>query len=299
MGEFRSSENFAMSIIMLTFAGILNSDYCQVRKMTANKVLFVAQEITPYVPETPMANEGHNLPHQVQTEKREVRLFMPKWGGINERRNQLHEVIRLSGMNIIINDSDHPLIIKVASVVNTRLQVYFIDNEDFFYKRGQMLDDDGKEYADNYQRAIFYARGVLETIKKTSWRPDTICCQGWMSAVVPYYVRTAYAEEPSFKDVKVIYSNYGPVPQMAPPADFKDCLAFGDAKADLPAEHGIDLTAPDALMQLAIKFSDAIVYGYEEADAHFVEMAKVSGKPLLQHTSDEDPAPYISFIDSL
>lgn len=150
------------------------------------KVLFINQEITPYVPETHMSVLGRDLPQKMHENGFDVRTFMPKWGNINERRGQLHEVIRLSGMNLIINDNDHPLIIKVASLPSSRLQIYFIDNDDYFQKRQMGTDEQGIEYADNGERAIFFARGVLETVKKLRWTPDIIVCQGWMGAVVPF-----------------------------------------------------------------------------------------------------------------
>ena len=164
----------------------------------ANKVLFITQEITPYVSESEMANIGRNLPQAIQEKGREIRTFMPKWGNINERRNQLHEVIRLSGMNLIIDDTDHPLIIKVASIQSARMQVYFIDNDDYFQNRLQTADENGVEYDDNDSRAIFYARGVLETVKKLRWCPDVIHCHGWMTALAPLYIKKAYKDEPSF-----------------------------------------------------------------------------------------------------
>ena len=174
----------------------------------AKKVLFINQEIAPYVPETALSIMGRDLPTKMQEEGFEIRTFMPKWGNINERRGQLHEVIRLSGMNLVIDDTDHPLIIKVASIPQTRLQVYFIDNDDYFMKRKMAVDENGEEYDDNGERAIFFARGVLETVKKLRWQPDVIVCQGWASAVVPFYVKTAYSEEPSFAESKVITALY-------------------------------------------------------------------------------------------
>ena len=172
----------------------------------AKKVLFINQEITPYVPETNMSIMGRDLPQKAQEAGLEIRTFMPKWGNINERRGQLHEVIRLSGMNLIIDDTDHPLIIKVASIPQSRIQVYFIDNDDYFTKRQMTTDEAGEEYADNGERAIFFARGVLETVKKLRWTPDIIHCQGWMSAVVPFYIKKAYHEEPSFANTKIVTS---------------------------------------------------------------------------------------------
>ena len=180
--------------------------HSNLKKDMAKKVLFINQEITPYVPETNMSVMGRDLPQKVQEAGLEIRTFMPKWGNINERRGQLHEVIRLSGMNLIIDDTDHPLIIKVASIPQSRIQVYFIDNDDYFTKRQMTTDEAGEEYADNGERAIFFARGVLETVKKLRWTPDIIHCQGWMSAVVPFYVKKAYHEEPSFANTKIVTS---------------------------------------------------------------------------------------------
>ena len=154
--------------------------------MAKKKILFINQEISPYVPDTTMSVMGRELPHVMQDRNHEIRTFMPKWGTINERRGQLHEVIRLSGMNLIINDTDHPLIIKVASIPTSRVQVYFIDNDDYFSKRQMEVDENGIDYNDNGERAIFFARGVLETVKKLRWIPDIIHCQGWMSGVVPF-----------------------------------------------------------------------------------------------------------------
>ena len=143
-----------------------------------NRVLFVNSEIFPFLPESPIANIGRQLPQGIQERKKEIRAFMPRYGCINERKNQLHEVIRLSGMNLIISDVDHPLIIKVASITSARIQVYFIDNEDYFRRKQIYRDDNDVFFADNDERAIFFARGVLEIVKKLRWAPDIIHCQG-------------------------------------------------------------------------------------------------------------------------
>ena len=169
----------------------------------AKKILFINQEIVPYVPDSDLSLMGKALPQAMLENGHEIRTFMPKWGTINERRGQLHEVIRLSGMNLIIDDTDHPLIIKVASIAQTRIQVYFIDNDDYFSKRRMTVDEKGEDYPDNGERAIFFARGVLETVKKLRWVPDIIHIQGWMGAVVPLYIKKAYNEEPSFANTKV------------------------------------------------------------------------------------------------
>ena len=156
--------------------------------MKAEKILFITQEINPYVPDSNLTTLGRDIPITALDLNREVRTFMPKWGNINERRNQLHPVQRISGMNLIINDTDYQLIIKVASIVGTRMQVYFIDDDDFFAKRLEECDHDGNEYTDNFQRCVFYARSVLETVKKLRWTPDIVHCQGWISSMVPLYM---------------------------------------------------------------------------------------------------------------
>ena len=176
--------------------------------MSEKKILIIADQITPFVAQSPMADYCRQLPQSIQELGNDIRTFMPKWGNINERRNQLHEVIRLSGMNLIIDDTDHPLIIKVASLQSARIQVYFIDNEDYFQNRIQVTDKEGVEYEDNDERTIFFARGVLETVKKLRWNPDIIHCHGWLSALIPLYVKTAYREEPAFRESKVVYSLY-------------------------------------------------------------------------------------------
>ena len=165
---------------------------------TVKRVLFVNSEITPYLPETEISKIGRYLPQGIQERKKEIRSFMPRYGCINERKNQLHEVIRLSGMNIIINDVDRPLVIKVASISAARMQVYFIDNEDYFHRKSIYCDESGKFFEDNCERAIFFARGVLETVKKLRWAPDVIHCQGWISQILPLYLKKAYIEKLRF-----------------------------------------------------------------------------------------------------
>ena len=252
----------------------------------ANKVLFITQEITPYVSESEMSLVGRNLPQAIQEKGREIRTFMPKWGNINERRNQLHEVIRLSGMNLIIDDTDHPLIIKVASIQSARMQVYFIDNDDYFQNRLQVVDENGVEYEDNDARAIFYARGVLETVKKLRWCPDVIHCHGWMTALAPLYIKKAYKDEPSFRDAKVVFSLYD--------NDFKepfhpDCanklLLKGISKKDVAdLKEPVDYTA---LCKLAVDYSDGVIQQSEHVNEEVIAYARQIGKPVLGYQSPE------------
>lgn len=254
----------------------------------AKKVLFITQELTPYVPESQMANMGRRLPQAVQEGGKEIRTFMPRWGIINERRNQLHEVIRLSGMNIIIDDTDHPLIIKVASIQAARMQVYFIDNDEYFNKRGMLTDENGNEYEDNAERAIFYARGVLETLKKLRWCPDIIHCHGWMSAVAPLYIKTAYADDPAFLNTKVIFSAYDEMPQLAPVENFTECVAFRSATLDILKKTGIDFSSPSAYGQLAVAFSDGYIQGATGVHPEISDYARKHGIRTWDFPGNED-----------
>ncbi len=262
------------------------------------KVLFINQEITPYVPETHMSVLGRDLPQKMHENGFDVRTFMPKWGNINERRGQLHEVIRLSGMNLIINDNDHPLIIKVASLPSSRLQIYFIDNDDYFQKRQMGTDEQGIEYADNGERAIFFARGVLETVKKLRWTPDIIVCQGWMGAVVPFYIKKAYNEEPSFANAKVITSIFENKLSTTLGDNFKKCVEYHDAKASLLKKYKDDFDF-DELGKLAIDYSDGVIEAGNNANKALLDYAKASGKPFMDYPGDDYAEAYINFFNKI
>ena len=176
--------------------------------MGKKKVLFVSQEIYPYLPETEMSLIGRHLPQKIQEDDKDIRIFMPRFGVINERRHQLHEVIRLSRMNLIVDDFDHQLIIKVGSIQQARMQVYFIDNEDYFPKKKYFHDENGNFFPNNDERMIFFCKGVIETVRKLGWSPDVIHCHGWISSLVPLYIKKLYAEDPLFNKSKIVYSVY-------------------------------------------------------------------------------------------
>ena len=246
-----------------------------------------------------MSLMGKALPQAMQEQGFEIRTFMPKWGTINERRGQLHEVIRLSGMNLIIDDTDHPLIIKVASIPVSRLQVYFIDNDDYFQKRKMAEDESGEEYADNGERAIFFARGVLETVKKLRWTPDIIHCQGWMSGVVPLYVKTAYHDEPCFANAKVVTSLFHDQLKNDLGSNFKRCLEFRDVKQDLLAAYSNEFDFME-LGKLAIDYSDGIVEAGEKVNAELLSYAASKEKPLLSYPgTTEISQKYKDFYEQL
>lgn len=248
--------------------------------MKSRKVLFITQEITPYLPDTEVSLLGRKLPQFVQEKGREIRVFMPKWGGINERRSQLHEVIRLSGMNLIIDETDHLLIIKVASIPSARMQVYFIDNDDYFMKRLEACDETGQEYSDNGERAIFYARGVLETVKKLRWVPDIIHCQGWISAVAPLYIKTAYKEEPSFRDSRIIFTPAGDELKLPLTSQFMANLQFKGITdkflATLPP-----LRTQQDLYKLALRYSDGLLLTPSCMNKELIDYAHELGIPVV------------------
>ena len=257
------------------------------------KILFVNSEIFPYLPETPIANIGRYLPQGIQERKKEIRSFMPRYGCINERKNQLHEVIRLSGMNIVINDVDRPLVIKVASISSARIQVYFIDNEDYFKRKQLDRDDEGNFFDDNAERAIFFARGVLETVKKLRWAPDVIHCQGWITQILPLYLKKAYKDDPIFENSKVVLSLYDDMPEMFN-EEFIRLVKFGDITekdAPLLAEpSGINLA------KTAAQYSDGVILGSENIDSSLIEYCEGLSLPLLKYDGKamEDG----SYIDS-
>ena len=268
------------SFFFVSLRNILSKKY--LRKM-ANKVLFITQEIIPYVAESEMAIAGRKIPQTIQEKGREIRTFMPKWGNVNERRNQLHEVIRLSGMNLIIDDTDHPLIIKVASIQAARMQVYFIDNDDYFQNRLMATNENGEEYTDNDERAIFYARGVLETVKKLRWCPEVIHCQGWISALVPLYIKKAYMEEPSFRDSKVILSLFENDLKSNLQADIVEKMLLKNIeKSDIEDVIPASATFKD-MYKLAIKYSDGVILHSENIDPELIAYAREIGGPVLEY----------------
>jgi len=262
------------------------------------KVLYVTQEITPYLPETEMSLIGRHLPQGIQERDREIRTFLPKFGNINERRNQLHEVIRLSGMNLVINDTDHPLVIKVASIQPARMQVYFIDNEDFF-SRKFALSDKEKEFKDNDERAIFYSRGVIETVKKLGWAPDIIHCHGWFSALVPFYMKKVYSNDPLFdNDFKIIYSVYNDKFSKPLNSDLSEkLLTNGVYPEDLEYVKNPDWYN---LTKFAVENADGIILGSNKVDSEIREYIENSNKPFLKPQSQENYIDkYNEFYDKL
>jgi len=254
--------------------------------MRKTRILFVSQEITPYLPESEMSIIGRNLPQGIQERDKEIRTFMPRYGCVNERRNQLHEVIRLSGMNLIIDDTDHPLIIKVASIQQARMQVYFIDNEEYFQRKHVLSDEKGKFFADNDERAIFFCRGVLETVTKLGWAPDIVHCHGWITGILPLYLKKSFQDNPMFADSKIVYSVYND--------DFKGSLNKSFAKkieqdgiVDVDMELLGNATYAN-LSKLALNYSDAVIIGSNTINPELETYINNMDKPVLGHQSLEN-----------
>ncbi|HDP55610.1 MAG TPA: glycogen synthase [Bacteroidetes bacterium] len=254
--------------------------------MKSVKVLFVSQEITPYLDETNMSVVGRNLPQGIQERGKEIRTFMPRWGCINERRNQLHEVIRLSGMNLVIDDTDHPLIIKVASIQSARMQVYFIDNEDYFQRKNILTDSKGEYFADNDERAIFFARGVLETVKKLRWAPDIIHCHGWFPAFLPILIKRTYKEDPVFAKSKVVYSVYDDAYDTPLNPKVKSKLLLENiSKKDI---EPLGDPSYENLMRFALQYSDGVIYGDKTIEKNTDEHIKSLKIPVLGYHGMDD-----------
>ena len=262
--------------------------------MDKKRVLFISQEITPYLCETEISTRCRNLPQGIMEKGKDIRIFMPKYGCINERRNQLHEVIHLSGMNMILDNLDYPLIIKVASLQPIRMQVYFIENEDYFPKKTFMHELDGEEFEFHDERSIFFCRGVLETVRKLGWAPNVVHCHGWMSALVPMYLKKAFAEDPIFDNTKVVYSVYDQDSNVEIDNDMaRKSIINGVSEDDVKL---INTASVDTLHNLAIKYADAVIMGSEKISDDLNKFIVDSDKYVIPYQNDED---YVDAYDAL
>lgn len=230
--------------------------------MKDKRILFISSELSPYLPETEVSKMAFEVPKEMHHQGAQIRMFMPRFGVINERRHQLHEVIRLSGMNLIINDMDMPLIIKVASIPKERMQVYFIDNEEYFKRKAVFTNEDGKLFEDNDERAIFFAKGVVETVKKLKWAPDIIHIHGWMASLLPLYLREYYKNDPLFTESKIVVSAFN--------NDTNGVLCnetlVNKIKFDQISDsklNSIQKESNNSFMKIAIENSDAVIKGSE------------------------------------
>lgn len=254
--------------------------------MSKKRVLYITQEIFPFLPEEGIASSVRRLSQGTQEEGKEIRVFMPRFGVVNERRHQLHEVIRLSGMNLVIDDADHPLIIKVASIPRAKMQVYFIDNDEYFKRKSTCLDMDGNLHKDNDERALFFCKGVLETVKKLGWKPDVVHCHGWMSGFMPLYLKKVYQNDPHFEGVKVVYTSYNQEGHMGMLDErLEKKLKFENIKTEdfdvleKPTVENLDI--------LGVKWADAVGIGSQTVSETVNKYIEKSGKPILGYQTEE------------
>ncbi|RNC88493.1 MAG: glycogen synthase [Winogradskyella sp.] len=262
--------------------------------MKDKRILYVSSEVVPYLPETEISSMSFEAPRMVNKQGGQIRIFMPRFGNINERRHQLHEVIRLSGINLVINDLDMPLIIKVASIPKERIQVYFIDNEEYFKRKATLTDEDGNLFPDNDERAIFFAKGVIETVKKLNWAPDIIHVNGWLASLLPLYLKEYYKTEPLFTESKIVTSVYNQNFEGTLNKDMKKKVIFDGLEEDTLKP----LSSPNYinLMKIAIDNSDAIIKGSEELPKELDSYIDESDKPTLgYHSLEEFTEPYSEF----
>lgn len=235
------------------------------------RILYVASEINPFLQTTMVADLVRKLPQAMQERGIEIRILIPRFGLINERKNRLHEVVRLSGINISMGDEEKPLIIKVASVPNAKLQVYFIDNDDYFQRKHVFVDKDNNFYEDNDERAIFFCKGVLETVKKLGWAPDIVHCNDWMTSLIPMYLKTSYKKDPVFKSAKSVFTVYNnPFNHKFIPE-----ILMGKAKMlDIDEDMMHNLKSADfhGFIKMGIQYSDVILKGQEDLSPDILEL---------------------------
>ena len=253
--------------------------------MEKSKILYVTQEINPFLIESEISNFVRKVAQGVHESNKEIRIFMPRFGVINERRHQLHEVIRLSGMNLIVNDYDHPLIIKVASIPQIRIQVYFIDNEEYFKKKFIFKGADGKYFKDNDERSMFFCRGVLETVKKLGWMPDIVHCHGWMTALMPVYLKSVYKNDPHFSNAKIIYTHYKHDEKLKFSKDLPTKLDFDELPTSELNLNG--LADINKLHEIGIQWSDAVSHGSPDIDEGLLDLIKKTDKSVLEYHDEE------------
>ena len=253
--------------------------------MEGKRILYVTTEMVPYFPENPMSSQALDLPKLMQSNVADVRIFMPRFGAINERRHQLHEVIRLSGMNMIINDLDQPLIIKVASVPGERLQVYFIDNEEYF-KRKEVYGEDNTLFSDNDERSIFFAKGVLETVKKLNWKPDVVHVMGWMSSLVPLYLKKYYSDDPFFQDAKVVVSLFDNAFDGELDKELVKKLAFDEVEADV--KQFLEKPTHLGMIQASLQYADAVAKEEKIIPEDVKNYINQQNIPLLDYCTKDD-----------
>lgn len=254
--------------------------------MAKGKILYVNQEITPFTAESEAAIMGRHLPTKMQEMGREIRVFMPKFSNVNERKNQLHEVIRLSGMNLIVNNCDHQLIIKVGSLPSARLQVYFIDNEEYFRSCDNGKRADGSLLSDSDERLLFFGRGTLEAVRKLAWQPHLINFSGWFTAMIPFYLRRINKENSFFSGTKLVITLVDDGFKGKIPGDLERKMKADNATAKDLRLYGD--TSYLGLMKAAITYSHGIIVGSPNANPELVAFAKANKRNVLDYIADSD-----------
>ena len=264
--------------------------------MKDKRILFVSSEVVPYLPETELSSTAFFSAKNAHSKGIQTRIFMPRFGVINERRHQLHEVIRLSGMNLVVNDMDMPLIIKVASIPKERMQVYFIDNDEYFKRKAVFTDEDDKLFSDNDERAIFFAKGVIETVKKLNWAPDIIHVHGWMASLLPLYLRTCYKDEPIFAESKIVTSIYNQGFEGDLPGDICKKVAFDGVETSEIAS--LEQPNHTNLLKVAADHSDGIILASENLPEEIKSYCEAYDKPILPYVSpQETEEAYLKFYN--
>lgn len=266
--------------------------------MEDKRILYVSSEVVPYLAENEVSLLSYDVPKMINDQGGQIRIFMPRYGNINERRHQLHEVIRLSGMNLVVNDLDMPLIIKVASIPKERIQVYFIDNDEYFKRKATFSDEEGVLYPDNDERAIFFAKGVVETVKKLNWVPDIIHVHGWMASLLPVYMKHYYKDEALFSETKIVTSVYSQSFEGSLDTEMINKIKFDN----VPQEAIQELEIPnyENLIKAAIKHSDGVIIASENVSSSLTKFIESSGKPFLPFaTKDKFAEAYTNFYKEM
>ncbi len=253
--------------------------------MEDKRILYVSSEVVPYLAENEVSLMSYDVPKMINDQGGQIRIFMPRYGNVNERRHQLHEVIRLSGMNLVVNDVDMPLIIKVASIPKERIQVYFIDNDEYFKRKATFTDEDGVLFPDNDERAIFFAKGVVETVKKLNWVPDIIHVQGWMAAMLPVYMKHYYKDEALFADTKIVTSVFNQGFEGSLDSAMGNKVQFDGVPQDAVKE--LDNPTFENIMMTSINHSDGVIVASESISSNLTKFIEASGKPFLPFASKE------------
>ena len=266
--------------------------------MKDKRILYVSSEVVPYLAENEVSLMSYDVPKMINDQEGQIRIFMPRYGNINERRHQLHEVIRLSGMNLVVNDVDMPLIIKVASIPKERIQVYFIDNDEYFKRKATFSDEDGVLYPDNDERAIFFAKGVVETVKKLNWVPDIIHVHGWMASMLPVYMKHYYKDEALFSETKIVTSVYGQSFDGSLDAEMINKIKFDQVPAEAIAE--LEVPNYENLIKTSIMHSDAVIIASENLSSSLTKFIESSKKPFLPFASkDKFAEAYTTFYKKM